>query len=277
MGVEMNHSNTLSVMFLTVGSASIGGLIVGLMFYADAALANKALPTHPAIFSERFVLVDKSGLTRAELGVSNGLVGLQMADEDGKRRVWLGIGEKGTVDIAFMDNEEKTRARLGIVEGQHGSALYLSGRDAKNLGSILLLVDTDGNPIIDLKDEIGISRVNLSVTNKGPSGLTISHENGVGGNVLSIAADGAQALNFFDKHNKSALAVGRDETGLPAVVFSDASGVPRAMLGLANSGNTALEFFDRNSQARSGICIHSLGQPEIYVKDANGKTIWIKP
>jgi len=85
------------------------------------------------IFSGNYVVMDKSGATRAIMGLSDGAEGnpyIDLYDKEGIKRVGLFAQEAATYGLALFDSQGLNRATVGITPQSNGAAAII-GNDGK--------------------------------------------------------------------------------------------------------------------------------------------------
>lgn len=103
------------------------GLAGMLALLSIAGLAWQLLPLHHVVEAERFVVRDRAGRVRGELGVSrDGSIALRLNNESGKARTMLRLDGEGHAMLRLTDPRGVNRAELAL-EGEGDPALYLTG------------------------------------------------------------------------------------------------------------------------------------------------------
>jgi len=108
--------------------------------------------------AKRFVMVDKDGKPRGELGVFKDVPNLVLADENGKYRVGLGVSKDGP-GLSFRDKEGEQRLTLGLSDGLGGPSLALS--DRAGLHRAVLGCDVAVNETTDVEHKYPESTLTL--------------------------------------------------------------------------------------------------------------------
>ena len=216
--------------------------MVALAVIAAVVLMGQATTSKVAevIEAEKFVLRDKSGKTRAFLGVGDeGTVVLDLNDQDEKIVVNLAVTAKGDAVLSFVKNDE---VHVG-----------LTFNDATRLSSLILL-DDDG------KESVMI--VSGGVDN-APT-LSLAYKNGGSGITLGFLPD-VPSLAIYDRKGKNRvkLSLGFDES--PTVSIIDKDGKRRAVL-----GGVSLEG------QRTGV-VEKRPESSLVLFNKDGEAIWSAP
>src|SRR5439155_490619 len=150
-----------------------------------------------AIAAEEFCLVDKKGSIRASLGVNeDGQARLLFFDKNEKLRISFCV-EDEQLGIELLDENEKTRAALGLGDNGQPSLLLLD-KDEKVHAS--LEMGEDGGPGLDLYDKDGELRASLSLFRDDDlPHMALVDKNGQRRNVSGPESDGQPFLVFNDK------------------------------------------------------------------------------
>jgi hypothetical protein len=119
------------------------------------------------VVTEKFVLMDDDGKTRATLRMFEGGPVLVLYDTNGKQRVSVTARENVSA-VALFDGNGKTRLTLDIVPVGSG-APQLAMYNGNGTADVILMTVDDG-PSIALTDPTdGNTGVRLKVGNEGPS------------------------------------------------------------------------------------------------------------
>ena len=103
------------------------GLSGMLALLAVALLAWQLLPIHRVVEAERFVVRDRAGRVRGELGLwSDGSIALRLNNQKEKARTLLKLDAEGHAMLRLTDPRGVNRAELAL-EGDGDPALYLTG------------------------------------------------------------------------------------------------------------------------------------------------------
>lgn len=128
-----------------LGSAAL--TTVGLLVLLGATGAKGA----EEVRARRFLLTDKDGTIRAALGMVDGSPRLEIYNQAGKRRIWLGVDANGLPGLLFKDKDERTRASLDV-QPDGSPALSLADKDGKLQA---VLGSPEGTPVFELLDREG--------------------------------------------------------------------------------------------------------------------------
>jgi hypothetical protein len=149
---------------------------------------------------EKFVPRAPNGKLAAELGERlKDLPEFAVFDQNGQRRVAIGVLWDGSPFVSLFDQYGKRRIDFGVLEdgkprfefyadrkSQRGITLQVSAADTLSLavfdsadkGRAALGVDTDGKAAFDLYHSTGKTRIALAVLQDGHAGLGLVDQNG---------------------------------------------------------------------------------------------------
>ena len=128
----------------------VGGLVAAGAFKTTVTPAQAQVPgAVKEVRANKFVIEDKNGTVRAEMGVSQFGPALFLYDENDKSRAMLGISPLGP-GLTLYDEKGMARAGLGVAK----AGPWLSLWDENIKPRAALSVDKDG-PIMMLLDEKG--------------------------------------------------------------------------------------------------------------------------
>ncbi|TKJ43448.1 hypothetical protein CEE36_03690 [candidate division TA06 bacterium B3_TA06] len=102
------------------------------------------------IAAHKFVLKDRTGMSRARLYVDDSGAVLKFADTLGLTRTMLGVADYGTSSLRFMDQGGNTRVILGVLTNAL-PGLYLKDVNRRTRIGLAVLPNTE--PVIFVKDE----------------------------------------------------------------------------------------------------------------------------
>jgi hypothetical protein len=183
----MNRKEFWLVVGISVTSslATLGLFLV--VWGGQAALAKDNPAPQREVRANSFLLVDKDGKPRADLGLlTDGNPALTFYDKERKPRAILGVANDGSPVLFFIDKNGKRRA--GLTTSAAGSPdLKLSDKDGKPRA--ILGVSVEGEPSLILSDE------NRALAWFGHAGL-------VNTRMGTVENRPASSLVLFDKEGK---------------------------------------------------------------------------
>jgi len=102
------------------------------------------------IAAHKFVLKDRTGMSRARLYVDDSGAVLKLADTSGLTRTMLGVTDYGTSSLRMMDHKGNTRVILGVLTNAL-PGLYLKDVNRRTRIGLAVLPTTE--PVMFLKDD----------------------------------------------------------------------------------------------------------------------------
>jgi hypothetical protein len=186
------------------------------------------------ITAQKVVLVDKNGNGRAQMGAAdNGLLALDLYDQNRRPRAWLGVQPDGSPMFGFSDASGASRLALT------SDALVFGNSKGKQRAA---LVVTDRTSVFGLSDNDGAQRARLEAKVGGMSGFGLFDIKGRDRLSLELPANG-DGLIYLDEQDgkyRAQIATAGDRIGF---LFGDPNGNHRAVFGISN-GRPSLAFFD---------------------------------
>ena len=125
---------------------------VGLGVIAAVVVLGQGIPGRvgKVLVAEKFVLQDRDGRSRAELGFLNGASVLVLNDSEGRPGVALSVLPNGPRRVSLSDKKGRIRSVLtASVDGDSGLRLF----DQNLMHRASLDVMSDGRPILRLADK----------------------------------------------------------------------------------------------------------------------------
>jgi hypothetical protein len=134
-----------------------------------------------------FMGIDSKNTSRIELtshrlldGVrlsahENGSSGVYVLDVNGRERGGLESFEKGGAALSFRDGQGRVRGHLGLDESNLPNVILLDEAGARRLG---MLVQEDGNGLLEVADRRGQPRVQVSTLFDGSPRVELRREDG---------------------------------------------------------------------------------------------------
>lgn len=241
-------------------------VVVVLIFCAGTLMAARRTPK--VLRCQKLQVVNSRGEIRAELEIQNDGAILNMADDQGVPRVILGIKE-GKSGLFLTDAAWNTRINL-IVDKD---IPLLTLNDSVGEFRMVLTVDKNNTPIIELFDAQGNPRATLDVDELGPS-LSLAGPKGKSVAYLTVTKDGSD-LTLSDSERNPRIALTAYKDG-PSLILLDALGRQRAILG-ENSMNAGLTLHDSKGTPRAAMLLFKHGGPKLALFDAQGKRIFKEP
>ena len=235
--------------------------LVGLSLFFGLLLMAQSSRDSRAVTAERFNLVDRTGTTRAALGMTDIGPALLLVDEKGKTRVSLNSTLAGS------------SLRLYDAVGE-GAAFEISPQSHE----------------LRLYDRSGQVRAGLMVGDEGPGLLLIDEADKLR---LSVDLREGPGISLYAPTGKSGMTLGVDKNNNPQLLLYDASSILRTELlaggiGLydsagtrqvtLSSGKTGPELFllDPAGRTRAALFVSDKG-PLLALSDADGKLLFSEP
>jgi len=155
----------------TVGAFALA-VLLGAVFLRGAA-AEKAAPE---IRATRFVLTDRDGKSRAELGTRpDGSVALRLADARGVNRATLSVAADGVSRLALHGADGRPRAQVTTGPDDWPSLVFF---DKQGMRRAALDISLGGWPVFALADDRGDDRAVLQVVPDGTPVLVLFDKTG---------------------------------------------------------------------------------------------------
>lgn len=178
-----------------LGAALVGSGLTGRLWPAATAEAAHAR----AITAEQFILVDRTGVKRAELVMMRGEPLLEFYGPTGKiERASLGVDLKGTARARFYSSTGISQAAIGVTgEGRSGLALL----DRLQHLRATLDIGIGGEPTLRLYDEKS-PRIGLDVTEAGAPGLALLDPQEKTRAALALSTDNNPSLTLYGADGK---------------------------------------------------------------------------
>lgn len=108
--------------------------------------------TEPSVESHEYVLRDDAGTRRGEWTTrGDGAPKLWLYDEQGARRIEIGLLTDGSAGVRLLDGRERIRAVLGMADGE--PSVSLRDPDGRDRAKLVLL--SNGEPALFLWDRAG--------------------------------------------------------------------------------------------------------------------------
>ncbi len=220
------------------------GVLVGIIALGQRdrctvhAAPNGAEPpsvaNHDVMRCQRLELVDTQGRQRVVLSQDqNGQVGLQVYDDTGTSRAFLGVLKSGKPALSFQDADLKPRVRLGSYSDDDSPGLFFLGTNGK--ATVSLTTHTVAGTVLVLGNARGIGQVLLSVLPEGPAVASLADAKGEPRMVLNTLPNGDPAITMDSSQKSGFLGLGVKE-GLPGMTlkYRDKNENYRLLLNHAN-------------------------------------------
>lgn len=188
-----------SNLLVGVASGVIGALVAGAGIpgalwqggVAEAAAHHRVRN----LSADKFLLVDRHGVRRAELSIIGGEPVLAFFGPDGKTaRGSIGVNASGVSRVRLYSANGVPQAALGVTgDGKSGLALLDRGQHLRGTFDVSI----GGEPTLRLYDDKK-PRIGLDVTEAGSPGLALLDGAGKTRAALSLASDGGPALTLYD-------------------------------------------------------------------------------
>ena len=178
-----------------LGATLVGSGLAGRLWPAATAEAAHAR----AIAAEQFILLDRTGIKRAELVMVRGEPLLEFYGPTGKvERASIGVDLKGTARARFYSSTGISQAALGVTgEGRAGLALL----DRLQHLRATLDVGIGGEPTLRLYDEKS-ARIGLDVTEAGSPGVALLDTQGKTRAAMALSNDSSPSLTLYGADGK---------------------------------------------------------------------------
>lgn len=236
-----------------LGSAAVAVLAAVLfMGAAGGKVSNE-------VQAERFVVVDKNGKTRVELGLNGkGVAGLRVSDEQSEQRISLSVGPRGGEPALILNG---TKPEEFVMVTAFDVSLWnkngysdldgseLSFHDKKKAQNSAYLSLRDGEISLSFNNSAG-GGTTLTTRSDGMSRLTLWDTYG-GGVALDVAPDDTTMLGLFDKRRQRRAVLALHPDGSPAFELNDQQGTRRAVVGLKADGSPLLGLTDKAGKTRT--------------------------
>jgi len=179
-----------------LGATLVGSGLTGRLWPATTA---EAAAHARAIAAEQFILVDRTGIKRAELVMVRGEPLLEFYGPTGKtERASIGVDLKGTARARFYSSTGISQAAVGVTgEGRAGLALL----DRLQHLRATLDVGIGGEPTLRLYDEKS-ARIGLDVTEAGSPGLALLDPQGRTRAAMALGTDNSPSLTLYGADGK---------------------------------------------------------------------------
>ena len=180
-----------------VGALVAGSGLPGRLWPAGTAEAA----THHvrAITAEQFILVDRTGVKRAELLMERGEPLLEFYGPTGQTlRASVGVDPKGTARARFYSSTGISQAAIGVTgEGRAGLALLDRLQHLRATFDVAI----GGEPTLRLYDEKG-ARMGLDITEAGSPGLALLDPDGKTRAAMVLSNDNSPSLTLYGADGK---------------------------------------------------------------------------
>jgi hypothetical protein len=180
-----------------VGALVAGSGLPGRLW--PVATAEAATHHVRAITAEQFILVDRTGIKRAELVMERGEPLLEFYGPTGKTvRASIGVDLKGTARARFYSSTGISQAALGVTgEGRAGLALLDRLQHLRATFDVAI----GGEPTLRLYDEKG-ARMGLDITEAGSPGLALLDPDGKTRAAMVLSNDSSPSLTLYGPDGK---------------------------------------------------------------------------
>ena len=181
-----------------VGAMVAGSGLPGRLW--STATADAATRHHARIIeAEEIVLVDRTGMKRADLEMVRGEPLLEFYGPNGKtERASIGVDVKGTARARFYSSTGMSQAALGVTgEGRAGLALLDRLEHLRGTFDVAI----GGEPTLRLYDEKG-ARIGLDVTEAGSPGIALLDSDGKTRAAMALSSDSSPSLTLYGADGK---------------------------------------------------------------------------
>src|SRR5579863_6525778 len=178
-----------------LGATLVGSGLTGRLWPAATAEAAHLR----AITAEQFILVDRTGIKRAELVIVRGQPLLEFYGPTGRtERASIGVDLKGTARARFYSSTGISQAALGVTgEGRGGLALLDRLQHLRATFDVAI----GGEPTLRLYDEKG-ARMGLDITEAGSPGLALLDPDGRTRAAMVLSNDSSPSLTLYGPDGK---------------------------------------------------------------------------
>jgi hypothetical protein len=198
----MINKDRWSNLVMAIAGGVVGAIVAGsglpgrLWLGATAEAATRHVR---AITAEQFILVDRTGIKRAELVMDRGEPLLEFYGPTGKTlRASIGVDLKGTARARFYSSTGISQAALGVTgEGRAGVALL----DRLEHLRATFDVAIGGEPTLRLYDEKS-ARMGLDITEAGSPGLALLDSDGKTRAAMVLSNDSSPSLTLYGPDGK---------------------------------------------------------------------------
>ncbi|MCD4784821.1 MAG: hypothetical protein K8T10_13475 [Candidatus Eremiobacteraeota bacterium] len=136
--------------------------------------------------------------------------------------------------------------------------------------------DTDYTKRVIIKDSLGRLRVFLGVS-EGEPVLDLLDGNGTSRLKAQVLKDGAPLLRLYDSDGKIKLGLAVLTDGSSSLIMPDGNGIPRAGMTVSQEGLPALSLLAGNGKSKAKISVSSKDQPMFSISNKNNVIIWKAP
>lgn len=136
--------------------------------------------------------------------------------------------------------------------------------------------DTDYTNRVIIKDSLGRLRIFLGMS-EGEPVLDILDGNGTSRLKAQVLSDGAPLLQLYDSNGKTKIGLAVLTDGSSSFIMPDGNGVPRAGVTVSQTGSPALSLLAGNGKSKAKISVSSKDQPMFSISNKSNIIIWKAP
>jgi len=136
--------------------------------------------------------------------------------------------------------------------------------------------DTDYTDRVIIKDSLGRLRVYLGVS-EGEPVLDLLDGNGTSRLKATVLKDGAPLLQLYDSNGKIKIGMAVPTDGSSSFIMPDGNGVPRAGVTVSPEGLPSLSLLGSNGKSKAKISVSPKDQPMFSISNRNNAIIWKAP
>jgi hypothetical protein len=264
----MNRKELMLVIVVSLTSSLATFGLVMALWGERTVFAKDILTPQKEVRAQKFVLVDKDGNTRADLGTTVDQVGLTLIGKGGVPHAVFTLGGDGTPSLILANNIGLPRASLTISPSGEPN-IILTGN--KGQGSADLYISDDGMPSLAFFDTDGKARVLLETSTHGDSILAFNDKTGNSQTVLktySKDTDEASSLAFFDKNVTIRTVIGFSTNIGPVFQLTDENQKASISMGMPD-GSPIFDLYDKNQKPRASLALKADGEPSLSLSDEN--------
>ena len=121
---------------------------------------------------------------------------LEVCDQNGTRRAWLGVTRKGAASLDLCDKSGTPRIRIEV-DGNGTPRIALLD-DAGTSAALDFAVNPDHSPGLAFYDRRGTNRLGMGLGSGGVPAISLVHENKLPGLFVALYPDGRGDLELVD-------------------------------------------------------------------------------
>lgn len=187
--------------------------------------------------------------------------GLSIRDASGKRRVWIGSTNNGSMGIDLFNSYGKALVSMGTNKRE------VYGSNEINSDAYFTFFDEQGQQPFGVYNRN--KQVNLAM--KSPNGTILLGE-------LNDGTIRNSGVWLYDSNFHLRASYGLKNDGSPILSLGDKNSKYRLQLAVVDNGDPAIILSDPNGKNRVILAVRGYyGEPVLGLLDSNGKPLFIKP